>query len=453
MSGASDPAVSSSVQTVSTAATAPGVTAATASVEAVQQLPSSSITSQSEPVAVSSSSSSGSSKNKNNSKMMFSKGEKVFCYHGLQLYEAKIIDGEIWDGSQDESGAKGPHYSVHYKGWNSSWDEWVIEGRVLKITSENIQLKKQLEKAASTKNRKKSTSAINNNTGTTKGSLTASMSATGMDDDATSTAASTTINDARNSTPGPNNTTTPTAGGGGGGGRRNITPATAAATTTTTTTATTATSRNRKRLRDDTVEKEVDYISKPEIRLPLAVSLKSRLVDEWEQITKNQRLHKLPRVPSVNMILDAYKHHKQSQRNKMSTLPAGITDDTPFDKIKSRQDEIVSEVLDGLRQYFNAALGTVLLYRNERQQYSEILISHRGKQMADIYGAEHLLRLFVQLPAFLVHTALEEDAVELLRAHLNDLMTYIQKRSNTLFASEYDPAPTRSITSDTSSSN
>lgn len=54
----------------------------------------------------------------------------------------------------------------------------------------------------------------------------------------------------------------------------------------------------------------------------------------------------------------------------------------------------MDEVFDGIRIYFNKALGTMLLYRFERNQYADIKRQNPEKDLVDIYGAEHLLRLF-----------------------------------------------------------
>jgi mortality factor 4-like protein 1 len=59
-----------------------------------------------------------------------------------------------------------------------------------------------------------------------------------------------------------------------------------------------------------------------------------------------------------------------------------------------RSEELLDEVLHGLRTYFNKALGTMLLYRFERHQYADIRRQHPDKDLIDLYGAEHLLRLF-----------------------------------------------------------
>jgi hypothetical protein len=62
----------------------------------------------------------------------------------------------------------------------------------------------------------------------------------------------------------------------------------------------------------------------------------------------------------------------------------------------------VNEVLEGLRLYFDRALGTILLYRFERQQYADVRDRYPGIAMSQIYGAEHLLRLFGMLSRMLL---------------------------------------------------
>lgn len=89
----------------------------------------------------------------------FAAGEKVLCFHGPLLYEAKCLRAEVKDHQNK--------YYIHYSGWNkkyfferiipdkgittfmffSSWDEWVPEGRVLKFNDQAIQKQKELLKA------------------------------------------------------------------------------------------------------------------------------------------------------------------------------------------------------------------------------------------------------------------------------------------------------------------
>ncbi len=49
--------------------------------------------------------------------LRFSESEKILCFHGPLIYEAKINKAEVKNGT-----AK---YFIHYQGWNRKWDEWV----------------------------------------------------------------------------------------------------------------------------------------------------------------------------------------------------------------------------------------------------------------------------------------------------------------------------------------
>ena len=50
----------------------------------------------------------------------FTPNERVLCYHGPLIYEAKILKAETWDERNTQSGVVGPHYYVHYKGWKQT---------------------------------------------------------------------------------------------------------------------------------------------------------------------------------------------------------------------------------------------------------------------------------------------------------------------------------------------
>jgi mortality factor 4-like protein 1 len=71
---------------------------------------------------------------KNTPQPPFQKDERVLCFHHEMLYEAKILD--IMDAENGE----GWQYKIHYKGWKSSWDDWVPQDRVRKFTQENKEL-------------------------------------------------------------------------------------------------------------------------------------------------------------------------------------------------------------------------------------------------------------------------------------------------------------------------
>ena len=86
-----------------------------------------------------------------NENFLFQAGERVLCFHGPLMYEAKVLKCEFWKDRKDV--ADGAFYFVHYKGWKNTWDEWIPESRALKLNEDN--LKKQAELIESTKSSKK----------------------------------------------------------------------------------------------------------------------------------------------------------------------------------------------------------------------------------------------------------------------------------------------------------
>ena len=75
----------------------------------------------------------------------FTPNERVLCYHGPLIYEAKVLKAETWDERTTQTGVVGAHYYVHYKGWKQTWDEWVDASRLLKFNETNIALQKALQ--------------------------------------------------------------------------------------------------------------------------------------------------------------------------------------------------------------------------------------------------------------------------------------------------------------------
>ena len=76
---------------------------------------------------------------KQDPKPKFQEGERVLCFHGPLLYEAKCVKVAIKD--------KQVKYFIHYSGWNKNWDEWLPESRVLKYVDTNLQKQRELQKA------------------------------------------------------------------------------------------------------------------------------------------------------------------------------------------------------------------------------------------------------------------------------------------------------------------
>ncbi|KAK9670329.1 hypothetical protein RND81_13G194200 [Saponaria officinalis] len=151
------------------------------------------------------------------------------------------------------------------------------------------------------------------------------------------------------------------------------------------------------------------------IKIQMPSTLKKQLVDDWEFVQKD-KLVKLPRSPNVDDLLKKYLEYRTRKDGTMS--------------------DSVAEILNGLRCYFDKALPLMLLYKKERQQYQESVTNNVSP--STIYGAEHLLRLFVKLPELLAYVNMEEDTRTRLQQKLVDLLKYLQKNQSTFFLTIYD---------------
>ncbi|KAI9279653.1 MRG-domain-containing protein [Sporodiniella umbellata] len=262
----------------------------------------------------------------------FDQDEKVLCYHGPFIYEAKIIKRAKKEDNDQEI----EMYFVHYKGWKQTWDEWVTEDRVMKYTENNRQKQKQLQE----------------------------------------------IN--------------------------------ARSKTSRSTTRDPVESKSRKRYRDSDIDRQRldDDIKKIDFKLTMPESLKGILVDDWENITKNRLILTIPSECTVDKILEDYQEQH------------------------SVKDDILNEFMRGIRLYFNKTLSTLLLYRNEYQQYHEVCTD---KTPSSVYGAEHLLRLFVEIPSLMSQTSFDTETQNELKSRFEDFLAFMHQHDKEFFSGDYQP--------------
>lgn len=88
------------------------------------------------------------------------------------------------------------------------------------------------------------------------------------------------------------------------------------------------------------------FHSKPMINLPVPDHVQAMLVDDWENITKNNQLVPLPHPKPVSKIFQDYLAYEAPRREEGSASM-----------------DILEEVIAGFREYFEKALSRILLYR------------------------------------------------------------------------------------------
>lgn len=331
----------------------------------------------------------------------FVKDECVLAFHGPMLYEAKIQD--IRDDEED-----GRSYLLHYRGWSTKWDEWVGSDRIVKHTPENEQRAKQLKARVVKSKDSPSTSAkdvASDAAGANKrkglvGSVSGSNSSPAASPSGRGVAAGAPGAKPQGKRVKPNSETPSS-------------PSTSSSSSS---------SVSQEEDDDDSADGAV-FSSEDAgvaLKLKLLAPLKKILISDWQHITARQALLTLPRRPSVADILADYV-----------ALP-GRT---------QQSQEQVEEVVAGLKQLFDRALPTVLLYRFERPQFLEVTkLSDVASTTApsQIYGAEHLLRLFVKLPSILMSSNIGRPEREVLQSRINEFLRWLQGRQD-CFTDAYLP--------------
>ncbi|XP_022695949.1 mortality factor 4-like protein 1 isoform X1 [Varroa jacobsoni] len=332
-------------------------------------------------------------------KFKFQENEKVLCFHGPLLYEAKCIKAQVKD--------KVNKYFVHYSGWNTKWDEWVPESRMLKVNDANLAKQADLQ-AAQLKARKES--------GKRKSSIGGAATRDERRDSATPTGKEkdSAIGRGKDSADKKERPSTT--------GSRKRDSTSAAREKGSSLGATSSEEPKKKKTKIDAhVETEEHYMQKVEIRIKIPDDLKNRLADDWDLVCRQRKLVKLPCEYTVDKILQEYLTQKISVKGTTSSKESAIT-----------------ELTGGIRDYFNSMLGKHLLYKFERPQYAQVLEEHGlDAKMSEIYGAVHLLRMFSLLGRFLAYTALDEKAVQLLLSHLHDFLRYICRNAQYCNMCEY----------------
>ncbi|XP_063623099.1 protein male-specific lethal-3 isoform X2 [Cydia splendana] len=277
----------------------------------------------------------------------FTEGERVLCYEpdptkAKVLYDSKVL--EVIE-SKDKRGRRSVEYLIHFQGWNSSWDRCVSEDFVLKDTEENRQLqrdlaeKSQLQLGAYLYRRERKKGS---------GAGPAKRARHGFSDDGSS---SSTQPDGEPATSDHNSSR---------GMPTNHMPSDGSTGDTDSSMGSGCSSPHS----------PPPHQGRAHITLPSA--LRDRLTFDYHLVVKRGRLSRLPAAPSAAQVLESFVKwfaragawHPQRPRHDPPMKP-------DLRDVSCRLN-LVREVADGLRVYFDFVLRAQLLYKQERQQYHEL---------------------------------------------------------------------------------
>ncbi len=214
-------------------------------------------------------------------------------------------------------------------------------------------------------------------------------------------------------------------------------------------------------------ESQEEQQARKEIPLKLPYKLEERLVKDYLRVGEETILP-LPRKPSVNSIFEQYltkcldditenllpKHKKRRKKSKKRGKPSADAMAESKDQVVEKSVEqlavesfefrIIEETVCGLKTYFEHSLPTSLLYTIEMIQFQDLSST---TNLCDVYGCEHLLRLFVKLPLFLASTTIDPKQRSVFLAKIGDFLKWLEWQSD-MFANDYqevEPAYARRI--------
>ncbi|KAM7536056.1 hypothetical protein Aperf_G00000100424 [Anoplocephala perfoliata] len=330
----------------------------------------------------------------------FAKDEKVLCFHGPLMYNAKILDVKY---ENDEY-----LYFIHYVGWSKTWDEWVKDTRIFKDDEEGKRTMEEVSRLVKTGKKQKvlRKSELKKN----PEPPSEIMEHLGISQDHASEPESmkSEEHDYRES----HDDEVPVSGS-------SLKPE--GETNPTLVPSKSSQSSSRKRRNRTTGDTDEGLLQRIQIDVKLTEVLMAFLADDWDMTTKQSHIVSLPSRKPITAVFEEYLEYSNSK--------PPCTDNSPF----NITHEFRAEFVEGIRINFNNVVGSQLLYKFERPQYAELVRTHADKEMVDLYGPTHLLRFMLKLRDYVTFLKNDKTSAGLLEALAADFVGFLDQNRSTYF--------------------
>ena len=193
------------------------------------------------------------------------------------------------------------------------------------------------------------------------------------------------------------------------------------------------------------------------ISIPFA--LKKLVVQQWEYINQCEMMPCIPASTTIRQALNQYLNSKNVRHSSSigsvmptavnvhtatgssdGTISSGVPDSTISTNDGSHEfqddgrEQEWRDMVDGIAMLFDESLESRLLYREELPQLRTIcsMVEFSMTPYSELYGCEHLLRLFIRLPEMLADN-LPDDECRQIMAKVNDFIRFLHKNHTSLF--------------------
>jgi len=302
------------------------------------------------------------------SKGKFEAGERILCYEPdpekvKVVYEAKILEIQI---GKDDAGKRRNEYLVHFMGWSSTWDRFVLEDMLLKDTEENRNLQKELSKEADKIQNKKKKKTDRRNSDKSRLSCDGSEDAWREgslveDPDDTEIQFSLLRKEDKKDSDATDTITEPSS------------------------------SPHKMNFLDElqNIKTEMVELDEPEdvlteiLPLNIPDNLKQKLEKDYYMINTRRKLSKLPAQPNIVSLLELFVRHYAIQKLAQLEKQLAKSPYNQYTKLNSEKEteryeeamnqiNVCKEVAEGVRIILDFQLGNILLYRREEEQFAKI---------------------------------------------------------------------------------
>ena len=190
----------------------------------------------------------------------------------------------------------------------------------------------------------------------------------------------------------------------------------------------------------------------------LPFALRKALVEQWEIISHCGMMPCLPAPITVQSALNKYLESKNvplngpygAKESNTTRARLGNCDKEETNEAITAEDEKVKDeetesreqdwrdMANGIAMLFDEALPSRLLYREELAQLRSLdsIPEYSTMLFSELYGCEHLLRLFVRLPDMIAGKLDDAEARPVI-AKVNDFVRFLHKNHESLLTQTY----------------